>query len=298
MPGTVHFHLEKLGKIPDPFHGRNELEVQWVDEQDWELRRSVSATSDDCRRTRQELVFDGLDTVATISLNGRVVGRSVNMFRRLVCDVRGVLAPGSNESPRALEEPDGVRRSSGEARSRSLGEEHRFRVADRREAPHVPRMDPQDPVPFRLGLGVYLATSGVWQPARLVCSDAPRIESVKTKQTHRGSSVELEVTVHVVSPVATRGTLSASCASSSGSVSTRLRAGENRVVRSVRRRGSRILVAGGGGESAPLRSRGHVPRRQRRERNRAPSHRVSHARARDASRRARLGVVLLPRQRA
>src|SRR5215471_20535502 len=87
VPGTVHFHLQKLGKIPDPYDARNELEVQWVDEQDWELWRTVRATAADCGRSRQELIFDGLDTVATISLNGRVVGRSANMFRQVVCDV-------------------------------------------------------------------------------------------------------------------------------------------------------------------------------------------------------------------
>src|SRR6266851_4501109 len=70
MPGTVHYHLQKLGKIPDPCYARNELAVQWVDQQDWELRRSVKATSRECERARQELVFDGLDTVATIYLNG------------------------------------------------------------------------------------------------------------------------------------------------------------------------------------------------------------------------------------
>src|SRR4051812_39224894 len=63
MPGTIHYHLQKLGKIADPYRDRNELGVQWVDEQDWELCRVVRASRADCERLRQEIVFDGLDTV-------------------------------------------------------------------------------------------------------------------------------------------------------------------------------------------------------------------------------------------
>ena len=33
------------------------------------------------------LVFDGVDTVASISLNGIIVARTENMFRRYVCQV-------------------------------------------------------------------------------------------------------------------------------------------------------------------------------------------------------------------
>src|ERR1700709_1527296 len=68
MPGTIHFHLQKLGKIPDPYYGRNELDVQWIDQQDWELQKTVRASQRDCESARQELIFDGLDTVATVFL--------------------------------------------------------------------------------------------------------------------------------------------------------------------------------------------------------------------------------------
>src|SRR4051794_32235818 len=91
MPGTIHLALQQAGGIPDRFDARNELAVQWIDEQDWELKRELPATAEDCRRSRQELIFEGIDTVATIFLNGKRVGASANMFRRVVCDVRGAL---------------------------------------------------------------------------------------------------------------------------------------------------------------------------------------------------------------
>jgi beta-mannosidase len=234
MPGTVHFHLQKLGKIPDPYDARNELDVQWIDEQDWELRRTVRASAADCLRSRQELVFDGLDTVATVSLNGRVVGRSANMFRQVVCDVAGVLAPGNNELRVLLRSPTAyAAREARRGRAPSVKSSDFVWQTGERRATHREWIR-KTQCHFGWDWGLYLATSGVWRPARLECSDAPRIASVKTRQTHRatsrGRTVELEVTAHLVTPVATRGTLSATSAGAGATVDVRLRPGENRVV--------------------------------------------------------------------
>ena len=64
MPGTLHYALQKLKKTPDAFYSRNELDLQWIDEQDWEIRRKISVPGPDCGKLRQQLVFDGIDTVA------------------------------------------------------------------------------------------------------------------------------------------------------------------------------------------------------------------------------------------
>lgn len=39
VPGCIHLDLMKAGKIPDPFYGFNDLEVQWVAEANWLYRR-------------------------------------------------------------------------------------------------------------------------------------------------------------------------------------------------------------------------------------------------------------------
>ena len=105
VPGTVHGGLERAGKIADPWFGMNELDLQWIDRQDWEWMRTFAATAEDCARGRQDLIFDGLDTVATVFVNGRKVGRSVNMFRQVVCDVRASLKPGLNDLRVLLKSP-------------------------------------------------------------------------------------------------------------------------------------------------------------------------------------------------
>jgi beta-mannosidase len=234
MPGTIHHHLERLGKIPDPRRGRNELDVQWVDQQDWELARTVRASERDCLRRRQELIFDGLDTVAIISLNGRVVGRSANMFRQVVCDVRRALVPGSNELRVVLRSPTAyAARASRQGDGRAVkSTDFEWQTGERRAT--FREWIRKTQCHFGWDWGLYLATSGIWLPVRLECSDAPRIAAVKSRQHHRGSprrphSVELDVTVFLVSPVRAQGALAVRCAAGRASKSVRLRAGETRV---------------------------------------------------------------------
>lgn len=38
VPGCVHTDLLRLDKIPDPFYGTNEKDIQWIDKKDWEYR--------------------------------------------------------------------------------------------------------------------------------------------------------------------------------------------------------------------------------------------------------------------
>jgi len=46
IPGCAHTDLMVLGKIPDPFIGKNELEVQWIGDQDWEyVKISISMSN-------------------------------------------------------------------------------------------------------------------------------------------------------------------------------------------------------------------------------------------------------------
>ncbi len=211
MPGTVHYALQKLGKIEDPFDDRNELAVQWLDEQDWELRRIVTASAADCARSRQELVFEGIDTAATITLNGKRVGASANMFRRVVCDVRGALKPGRNELMVVIESPTAYAKAQWQAgKDRVAAGDFRWQTGEVRSTWRGWIRKVQ--CHFGWDWGTYLATSGVWQPARLECADTPRIAYVQAAQTHIGPAgapraVEVRVDVHLESAAASSGSV-------------------------------------------------------------------------------------------
>lgn len=94
VPGSVHGALQGAGVIPNPHLGDNERTVQWVERADWEYH-VVFETKDALQEERVELVFERIDTVATVSLNGVVLGRTANMHHPHRWDVRSLLrSPG------------------------------------------------------------------------------------------------------------------------------------------------------------------------------------------------------------
>jgi beta-mannosidase len=98
VPGGVHTDLLALGRIPDPFAGDNEKRVQWVAESDWVYRTSFACSNELLSEEKVFLVCDGLDTLATLTLNGNELGRTDNMFRQYQWEVKGLLkARGINE---------------------------------------------------------------------------------------------------------------------------------------------------------------------------------------------------------
>ncbi|ODV70556.1 beta-mannosidase precursor [Hyphopichia burtonii NRRL Y-1933] len=68
------------GQIPDPFLDTNERDVQWVGEQDWQYLNSFEVDSALKDLENHELVFEGLDTFATVWLNGKELLKANNMF--------------------------------------------------------------------------------------------------------------------------------------------------------------------------------------------------------------------------
>lgn len=62
VPGCVHKDLLRHGQIPDPFFGTNELQLQWIENEDWEYRTSFSVPPELRTAEHLELVAEGLDT--------------------------------------------------------------------------------------------------------------------------------------------------------------------------------------------------------------------------------------------
>ncbi|KAH7156472.1 family 2 glycosyl hydrolase [Dactylonectria macrodidyma] len=79
FPTNVHLDLLHHKKIPDPFVGKNELDVQWIGEVAW-VYRTTFAGQQVPEGAQAVLAFDGLDTFATVRLNGKTILESDNMF--------------------------------------------------------------------------------------------------------------------------------------------------------------------------------------------------------------------------
>ena len=96
-PGVVQLDLMAAGQIPDPFYSLNENEVQWVGERDWLYRCGFEVSPETLNQPRVVLCFDGLDTYATVWLNGQQILVSDNMFVPQRLPVKNYLRAGQNE---------------------------------------------------------------------------------------------------------------------------------------------------------------------------------------------------------
>ncbi len=168
VPGCVHTDLMAAGLIPDPFDRDNELKVQWVDKEDWEYRKIFEVDPTILKRESVELVCLGLDTFARLTLNGKPVGGSDNMFRAYRFDVRSLLVPGRNELSIVFESP--VKREA------ALEAKLPYKIPG--NAPHVRKA----PYHFGWDWGPRLVTSGIWRPILLEAWDKARLNDLEVVQ--------------------------------------------------------------------------------------------------------------------
>jgi beta-mannosidase len=166
VPGAVHTDLLAAGLIPDPYLDGNEKLLGWIGLTDW--RYTTTFAWQPGSTTQSEIVFDGLDTIATVSLNGHILGTTRNMHRSYRFDLRPYLRAGLNELDVSFESP--IR--AADAASLELG----YR-------PHV-NHHPYNAIrkmacSFGWDWGIDTATSGIWRPITLEGWSTARIESIR-----------------------------------------------------------------------------------------------------------------------
>lgn len=187
VPGTVHTDLLALGLIPDPFVGDNENRVRWVSESDWEYRRVFSVPPELARREFVELVCDGLDALAEVSLNDIPLGQADNMHRQWRWNVRGRLKAGGNElrirfrSPLSHVAPLQARRPMPGVDAALPGGAHL-----RKAACH-----------FGWDWGIQAPTMGIWRDIRLEGFSGARLCDVFLRQKHSNGSATVSAEVVV-----------------------------------------------------------------------------------------------------
>lgn len=97
VPGNVELDLMKAGKLPNLAVGNNIYLLRELEYDQWWYQRSFPAP----KRTgseRIELVFEGIDCVSAVFLNGKLLGEPRNMFIEHRFDVTDVLrADAANE---------------------------------------------------------------------------------------------------------------------------------------------------------------------------------------------------------
>lgn len=177
VPGCVHLDLIRSKKIEDPFYGDNEYKVSWVHECDWEYTRNFKVDENLLSADKVCLECDGLDTIAELTVNGHILGRTDNMYVQHCFDVHNVLRPGENNIR--------VRFISPVNYAKPLLEKD-------------PLMCPGDSIPGSIytrkspcqwgwDWGPQIPTCGIWRPIRLAGYNIACIEDLRVRQKHEAS---------------------------------------------------------------------------------------------------------------
>ncbi|MEU9204275.1 glycoside hydrolase family 2 protein [Streptomyces sp. NPDC048332] len=179
VPGCVHTDLYAAGIVPDPCLGRNETEVAWVGRRSWTY---VTDLAHDSGHERTDLVFDGLDAAATITLDGRRLGSTRNMHRGHRFDVTGANGVLEVDFASAYDEAESVRALTGN-RPNVYPEPFQY----------IRKMA----CSFGWDWGPTLVTAGIWRPVRLEHWSTARIASARPLVTVEDGTGRVEVRVLV-----------------------------------------------------------------------------------------------------
>lgn len=183
VPGSVYADLTADGTMPDPFWRENELDAFERMKKDYVYQRAFTVTEAQLAHAHVELVCEGLDTLAHVSLNGREIAFADNMHITWVWDVKEQLHAGENtleirfDSPilycaKKAEEAPGWESSDATPGFRHLRKAHCM---------------------FGWDWGPRLPDAGIWRPIFLRTWDTARLENALMLQAHHDGVVDVTI---------------------------------------------------------------------------------------------------------
>ena len=193
VPGCVHTDLLAAGLIPDPYIAFHEQDVQWIGRCDWRYECGFDVDDDVLSRERVELCFDGLDTLATLTLNGHPLGEVQNMHRRYRFEVRDRLQKQGNTLTITFRAP---LPAADEAEAFYGYLPHNGHGSNAIQPPH--NMLRKNACSFGWDWGPCLPTCGVWRDVRLEAWHVARLGDVRPIIDRADDEA---AAVRVVSPV-------------------------------------------------------------------------------------------------
>ncbi|MFL0409956.1 glycosyl hydrolase 2 galactose-binding domain-containing protein [Microbacterium paludicola] len=184
VPGSVTTDLLAAGLIDDPFLDDNERLQAWIGATDFTY--DLDFEWQDEGQDRVDLVFDGLDTVATVRLNGEHVLSSRNQHRSHRVPVRQLLRAGANALRVGFSAPvPAAGRAEQQLGARPHVNHHPYNAIRKMASG------------FGWDWGIDTATSGIWRPVRLESWSGARLAAVRPVVSTDGADGLLDVHVGI-----------------------------------------------------------------------------------------------------
>ncbi len=184
VPGSVQTDLLAAGVIGDPFYRDNEASLQWIGLADWEYRLPLQVDAATLARDHVELVFDGLDTLADVTLNGTRLVAADNMFRRWRIPVKQRLHTGNNTLSVTLHSPIARLLPWLLKQPYALPGEFDSAFGDEPKGKQTSNYVRKANYNYGWDWGPRYVTAGIWQPVRLESWDQWRLADFHIAQQH------------------------------------------------------------------------------------------------------------------
>lgn len=183
VPGSVYADLMADGTMPNPFWRENELDAFERMKKDYVYQRAFTVTEAQLAHVHVELVCEGLDTLAHVSLNGREIAFADNMHITWVWDVKEQLHAGENTLEIRFDSPI---------------------LYCAKKASEAPGWESSDATPgfrhlrkahcmFGWDWGPRLPDAGIWRPIFLRTWDTARLENALMLQAHHDGVVDVTI---------------------------------------------------------------------------------------------------------
>lgn len=213
VPGTVHQDLLRHRLLPNPFFGLNEEKIQWVENEDWEYKTTFTVTEEQLARDAALMTFEGLDTYASVYLNGSLLLKADNMFVGYSVPVKEVLRKGENRLHVFFRSP--IKETLPQRASNGFDYPADNDHSDKRLSIFTRKA----PYSYGWDWGIRMVTSGIWRPVTLRFYDRASISDYHVKQlslTGQLAEVSNELEINSVSPEKTEAEVVVSCSLKNG----------------------------------------------------------------------------------
>ncbi len=257
VPGAVHTDLLAQGQIPDPYVGAPEAGLQWIGLADWEYRARFDVDAGTLARAHAELAFDGLDTFATVTLNGQPLLQADNSHRIWRARVDGKLRARGNELRIVLRSPIRTLLPGVQAMPHKIAGNYPSPYGDEPKDAMVGNFVRKPGYHFGWDWGPRYVTAGIWRPVRLESWDAQRLTALAVQtRALNATRADLEVAVEVESAAVGTAAVQIEVLDPDGKRVARidrkalLKAGDNRIVMPVALPQPRRWWPAGQGEQA------------------------------------------------
>ncbi len=189
VPGSVYNDMLAAGRMEDPYFRDNEVKAFALMDNEFLYKTAFDAEDNILQSDKVLLRFDGLDTLADITLNGILLGSAFNMHRYWEFDVKDLLKEKDNtlevlfHSPNEFVENQHNTNYTGGAGECTRG------FPGLRKAHCM----------FGWDWGPRMPDAGIWRPVSLLGINGGRIISTHILQNHENGKVTLDLTPEIES---------------------------------------------------------------------------------------------------